>query len=273
MINWTKEMVKELKTMNNKDFCKKYNISSPTVRKKKIELFSKQEKKETLKELNASKLEIIPSVILDIDKLIKDGYNFYIANCNNEIKKMENTIMDLEHSLEGMNLPDSEIIKIGRSIAECRKIRRVYKNEKQFLETNKIDCEHFISFIKNLKEYSNGIEKCIYKPRILKDILGEKIKPNQELPEEIVERLFNLEKYNIKQERINKRAKGQKVDIDLLKSNYQDLFKTLDKETQEGIMQDCENQYKGVPIPKIKEYTIMFSILPQRLVELGYFLR
>ncbi len=48
-------MVKELKTMNNKDFCKKYNISSPTVRKKKIELFSKQEKKETLKELNASK--------------------------------------------------------------------------------------------------------------------------------------------------------------------------------------------------------------------------
>ena len=276
MILWTNEMLEELKTANLKEFCEKHNMSLPTARNKKkdIEESTKCKVKEVLKEVKASKLEIIPSVILDIDKLIKEGYNFYIANCNNEIKRMENIILDLEHSLEATDLPDNEVVKIGRAIAECRRVRRTYKNEKQFLDSNKQECEHFIKFVKNLKEFSSGVEHYVYKPRVLKDILGDKIQTNQiSISSDVIDRLLALEKFQVKQQRINKRNKGELVDIDLLKPNYQNLFRKLDTETQQAIIKDCENIYSGVDIPQIKEYIVINQILPAQLYKLGYFLK
>lgn len=276
MILWTNEMLEELKTANLKEFCEKYSMSLPTARNKKkdIEESTKCKVKRVLKEVKATKLEIIPSVILDIDKLIKEGYNFYIANCNNEIKRMENIILDLEHSLEASDLPDNEVVKIGRAIAECRRIRRTYKNEKQFLDSNRQDCDCFVKFVKNLKEFSDSVEHFVYKPRVLKDVLGEKISTNQvNISEDVVERLLALEKFQVKQQRINKRNKGEQVDIDLLKPNYQNLFRKLDEETQKSLIEECEGIYSGVKIDKIRDYIVLNQILPQQLVKHGYFLK
>lgn len=280
MILWTKEMLKELKeTTDIKSFCEKYSMSLPTARNKKKEMdkVSQNKVKEALKEVRASKLNIIPSVILDIDKLIKEGHNFYIANCNNEIKRLENMIMDFEHYLEAHDLSDDELIRVSKSIAECRRIRRQYKNEKTFLDNNKLECENFIKFIKNLKDFSKSVEHYVYKPRILKDFLGETVKPtstvvSQTISQEIIDRLYNLEKFNLKEARKKQRERGEQPDIDMLKQNYQDLFKKLDKDTQIGILNECENSYKGVDIPQIKEYIIMNSILPHLLVQKRYFL-
>ena len=280
MIIWTKEMLKELKeTTDLKSFCEKYSMSLPTARNKKKEMdkISHAKVTEALKEVRASKLDIIPSVILDIDKLIKEGHNFYIANCNNEIKRLENMIMDFEHYLEAHDLSDDELIRVSKSIAECRRIRRQYKNEKTFLDSNKLECENFVKFVKNLKEFSKSVEHCVYKPRILKDFLGETVKPtstavSQIMSQEVMDRLYSLEKFNLKEARKKQRERGEQPDIDLLKQNYQDLFKKLDKDTQIGILNECENMYRGVDIPQIKEYIIMNSVLPHLLVQKGYFL-
>lgn len=276
MILWTNEMLKELKESDLKLFCEKYGMSLPTARnkKKQIDNASQVKVKEALKEVRASKLDIIPSVILDIDKLIKEGYNFYISNCNNEIKKMENMILDLEHSLEAVDLPDNEVVKIGRTIAECRRIRRTYKNEKTFLDSNKQECENFIKFVKNLKEFSMNVEHYVYKPRVLKDILGSSIATNHcNISQEIVDRLLALEKSNLKNSRVNKRNKGETVDIDLLQPNWKMMFEKLDETTKQGILIDCENIYKGIDIPEVKEYVIMNGILPSQLVKHNYFLK
>lgn len=276
MIIWTNEMLENLKNMGLKEFCEQYKMSIPTARNKRKEIESKAKEKisVSLKEVRASKLEIVPSVILDLDKLIKEGYAFYSSNHNNEIKKLENMILDFEHILEADDVSDEDAIKIARSIAECRRVRREYKNEKQFLDANKVDCEHFISFIKNLKSFSNNVEHYIYKPRVLKDIIGEKINVNQKnISEDVIERLLALEKMNIKQSRQIKRSKGELVEIDLLKNNFIDLFKKLDEQTRTSLLLDCEQIYKGVEIDKVKEYVIYNSILPYVLYKNNYFLK
>ena len=280
MIKWTKQMLKELEEEKDiQKFIEKYKMSLSTARNKQREIKKTQSKplKQVIK--NSNHIEI-PSIILDIDRLIKEGYTFYLHSCTNEIKKMENAIMDLEHTLEAKDMSDRELVKISKSITECRRVRRTYKNEKQFLENNKIECENFINFLKNLKGFSEEVQHFVYKPRILKTLLGEKIKPtatqnnnDKELSKEVIDRLFNLEKYNLKMNRKVKREKGEEVDIDLLKQNYKDLFFKLDIETREGILKDCESIYSGVDIPQIKEYLIMNDVLPSRLVELKYFLK
>lgn len=276
MIIWTKEMIENLKTMELKEFCEQYKMSIPTARNKKKELEEKAKNviSNNLKEVRASKLEIVPSVILDLDRLISEGYNFYTSNHNNEIKKLENMILDFEHILEANNVEDDEAIKIARSIAECRRIRREYKNEKQFLESHKSECDSFISFIKNLKTFSESVEHYIYKPRVLKDVVGEKINVNQKsLSQDAIDRLIYLEKANIKQLRQIKRSKGLLVEIDFLKNNFADLFKKMDVETQNSIIKECEELYTGVDIPQVKEFLIYNDILPIVLYKHKYFLK
>lgn len=293
MIKWTEEMLKDLNVLSVNDFSKKYGISKPTIRKK-VNSISNNERKEDgkmreekeFKMCNASELTIVPSVILNIDKLIKEGTTFYIQDSKNEIKKYEAMIQDLEHTLENsFDMSDEDYIAISKNIGVIRRKRRLYKNEVELLEKNKVDCQTFIKFIQTIKEFSSEVDNRIYNTRVMKEQIGNKIitsennllikelKEQVKISDDIISRLLSLEKFNIKQHRKNRREKGEVVSVDILVGNWRELFNELDSETRNGILTDSYNVYKGVDIKEVKDYIVWNDILPDMLVEKKYFLR
>lgn len=293
MIKWTEEMLKDLNILSVNDFSKKYGISKPTIRKK-VNSISNNERKEDgkmreekeFKMCNASELTIVPSVILNIDKLIKEGTTFYIQDSKNEIKKYEAMIQDLEHTLENsFDMSDEDHIAISKNIGVIRRKRRLYKNEVELLEKNKVDCQTFIKFIQTIKEFSSEVDNRIYNTRVMKEQIGNKIitsennllikelKEQVKISDDIISRLLSLEKFNIKQHRKNRREKGEVVSVDILVGNWRELFNELDSETRNGILTDSYNVYKGVDIKEVKDYIVWNDILPDMLVEKKYFLR
>lgn len=298
MIKWTDEMIEELKNVKDnkelKQFSVLYEMSYNTAKKKFESLQEKEEVIETKKEIkvekefeNANELKIVPSVILNIDKLIKEGATFYIQESRNRLSKHDKIISDLEHLLEINydNMTEEECAKISKEIGKNRRKRRLHKNEIELLENNKIDCQNFIKFINTIKEFSSHVDNRVYSTRVLKDELGDKLivsennklikelKEQVKISDDIISRLLSLEKFNLKQNRKCKREKGEVVSIDMLVGNWRELFNELDNETRNGILTDSYNVYKGVDIKEVKDYIVWNDILPDMLVEKKYFLR
>lgn len=294
MIKWTEEMIEDLKVMKIKEFAEKYNMSENSARTKlkKINEETKnvvEEKKEDEVEkevINSSELTIVPSVILDIDKLISQGVTFYVQESKNEINKYEKMILDLEHTLENnFNLSNEDKINISENIGIIRRKRRLHKNEVELIEKNKLDCQAFVKFIQIVKDFSSEIDNRVYKTRILKEEIGinliasenntmiKELKEKVNMNEEVVQRLLELEKSNLKFRRKEAREKGQVVAIDKIKPNWKDLINTLDTQTKQGIIDDAYKIYKGVDIADVKDFVVWNSILPELLFEKGYFLR
>lgn len=327
IINWTKELQDKL--LNSKSvsafISEVDNIGYKTALKKKKELLGikdniKKEKKiikDTItkieKEINeenkieVNKFEYIDKVIVDIEKLIKEGVTFYINNSRNEVSNYDKTISDLRHLLESNydTMENEELIRISKEIGNvCRK-RRLYKNEIEFLTVNKSDCQSFINFINSMKEYSKTLDDRIYNTRILKEQIGNfmitsknnsrlnnlrernlelenkvkelEIKVNNSqmgVSEETINRLYTLEQANLKETRRKKREKGEKVSIDYLKPNWRDLFqKELDPLTKNGVINDCYAKYSGINIKKIRDLDVWERILPDYLYEKKWFLK
>lgn len=295
MIKWTNEMIEDLKTMKRGEFCKKYKISYNTAKAKldklnesTVEIKEKECKKEDSQSetFNSNVLKIIPSVILDIDKLIKQGSTFYIQESKNKLSTYDKMVSDLEHTLEcNYDMNDEDYINISRNIGIIRRKRRLHKNEIELLENNKVDCQNFIKFIQTIKDFSSHVDNRVYSTRVLKDELGDKLivsennklikelKEQVKISDDIISRLLSLEKFNLKQNRKCKREKGEVVSIDMLVGNWRELFNELDNETRNGILTDSYNVYKGVDIKEVKDYIVWNDILPDMLVEKKYFLR
>lgn len=297
MIKWNDEMIEDLKVMKIKEFAEKYNMSENSARTKlkKINEETKnvvEEKKEDEVEkeekevINSSELKIIPSVILDINKLISQGVTFYTQESKNEINKYEKMILDLEHTLENnYNLSNEDKINISENIGIIRRKRRLHKNEVELIEKNKLDCQAFVKFIQIVKDFSSEIDNRVYKTRILKEEIGinliasenntmiKELKEKANMNEEVIQRLLDLEKSNLKFRRKEAREKGQVVAIDKIKPNWKDLMNTLDTQTKQGIIDDAYKMYKGVDITEVKDFVVWNSIMPELLLEKGYFLR
>lgn len=307
MVRWTEEMLEELKITNSiTEYAKKYFISYNTARNKRKELLGvetkvvdivSEEKTEVLEVLQSSEISIIPSVILDIDSLIKNGVQFYLAEQSKELSMLEKAIIDIEHMLEfeSDRMDSDKLATLGKNIGTLRRKRRLYKDEKNFLDVHRTDCSHFIKFIKDLKVYSEGACSRSYSTRVLKEELGTVLSVNENnselislrervkelennnsnsLSREIIDRLLSLEKFNIKQTRKMQREAGQKIALDKLENNWKDMFfKKLDEHTRNGILDDCRKMYKNVDIEEIREWEIMNDILPTRLVQLNYFVK
>lgn len=300
MIKWNDEMIEDLKVMKIKDFAKKYNMAENSARTKlkkineetngvvetkkedKVDKVEKEEKEV----INSSELKIIPSVILDINKLISQGVTFYVQETKNEINKYEKMILDLEHTLENnFNLSNEDKINISENIGIIRRKRRLHKNEVELIEKNKLDCQAFVKFIQIVKDFSSEIDNRVYKTRILKEEIGinlitsenntmiKELKEKVNMNEEVVQRLLDLEKSNLKFRRKEAREKGQVVAIDKIKPNWKDLINTLDTQTKQDIIDDAYKMYKGVDIAEVKDFAVWNSIIPELLLAKGYFLR
>lgn len=297
MIKWNNEMIEDLKVMKIKEFAEKYNMSENSARTKLKKIneetnnvveVKKEEKieKEEKEVINSSELKIIPSVILDINKLISQGVTFYVQESKNEINKYEKMILDLEHTLENnFNLSNEDKINISENIGIIRRKRRLHKNEVELIEKNKLDCQAFVKFIQIVKDFSSEIDNRVYKTRILKEEIGinliasenntmiKELKEKANMNEAVVQRLLDLEKSNLKFRRKEAREKGQVVAIDKIKPNWKDLMNTLDTQTKQGIIDDAYKMYKGVDIAEVKDFAVWNSIIPELLLAKGYFLR
>lgn len=299
MIKWTDEMIEELKNVKDnkelKQFSVLYGMSYNTAKKKFESLQEKEEVIETKKEIkvekefeNANELKIVPSVILNIDKLIKEGATFYIQESRNQLSKHDKIISDLEHLLEINydNMTEEECAKISKEIGKNRRQRRCYKNEIELLENNKIDCQNFIKFINIVQEFSSHIDNRLYNVRVLKEELGDKLivsennrlieelKEKAKVSDDIIQRLIELEKNNLKNIRKTMREKGEVVSVDKLDRDWLNKFNTeLDKETRNNIIDECYKKYTGVNIKEVRDYTVWSNIIPNYLYEKKYFLR
>ncbi|MGL6024756.1 MAG: hypothetical protein ACRC0F_09075, partial [Cetobacterium sp.] len=171
--------------------------------------------------------------------------------------------------------------------------RRVYKNEHEFLDNNRVDCDAFVKFVKQLKDHSLKLDNRVYRTRVLKEELGSCVITNPNNAEletmrdkvgeltaysnNLAERNLKLERFRVKQERANKRAKGEKPLIDLLATNWTALFNEMeDSITKKGILTDCYNQCKqdkGITHKETLDYLVFQEYLPLKMVELGYFPR
>lgn len=285
MIKWTKQMLEELKgEVNLKEFAKKYNMSEASARLKKKSLIQPIEKKvEVVKKEEPKKL--LP-IILDEEKLIEQGVTFYVQESKNQLSTYDKMISDLEHTLENnYNLSDKELVNISRDIGIIRRKRRLHKNELHLIENNKIECGAFIKFIKACREYSEQADNRIYTTRVLKEKIGEELiasennkmieelKEKAKVSEDMIIKIMELEKSNLKFRRKEMREQRQQVAIDLLKPNWKDMFNALDDETKKGILTDAYAKYNEVDIKEVKDFRVWQEILPQMLVEKKYFLR
>lgn len=295
MIKWTNEMIEDLKTMKRGEFCEKYKISYNTAKAKldklnesTVEIKEKECKKEDSQSetFNSNVLKIIPSVILDIDKLIKQGSTFYIQESKNKLSTYDKMVSDLEHTLEcNYDMNDEEYINISRNIGIIRRKRRLHKNEIELLENNKVDCQNFIKFIQTIKDFSSKVDNRIYHTRVLKEEIGIKIitsENNSRIKElenavnggdSLVSKLMELEKANLKFRRKECRDKGEIVAIDRLKPNWKDMFNSLDDITKKGILDEAYSKYNDIDLKEVKDFRVWQEILPQLLVDKKYFLR
>lgn len=285
MIKWTKQMIEELKGgANLKEFANKYNMSESSARLKKKSLIQPLEKKvEVVK--NEEPKKLLP-IILDEEKLIEQGATFYVQESKNQLSIYDKMISDLEHTLENnYNLSDKELANISKDIGIIRRKRRLHKNELHLIENNKIECGAFIRFIKACREYSEQVDNRIYTTRVLKEKIGEELiasennkmieelKEKAKVSEDMIIKIMELEKSNLKFRRKEMREQRQPVAIDLLKPNWRDMFNALDDETKKGILTDAYAKYNEVDIKEVKDFRVWQEILPQMLVEKKYFLR
>lgn len=285
MIKWTKQMIEELKGgANLKEFANKYNMSESSARLKKKSLIQPLEKKvEVVK--NEEPKRLLP-IILDEEKLIEQGATFYVQESKNQLSIYDKMISDLEHTLENnYNLSDKELANISRDIGIIRRKRRLHKNELHLIENNKIECGAFIRFIKACREYSEQVDNRIYTTRVLKEKIGEELiasennkmieelKEKTKVSEDMIIKIMELEKSNLKFRRKEMREQRQPVAIDLLKPNWRDMFNALDDETKKGILTDAYAKYNEVDIKEVRDFRVWQEILPQMLVEKKYFLR
>lgn len=324
-INWTKEMLDELKDTNSiTEFARKYGMSYPSASSKRKSLLSDYQhvviegKKEVieiienetvleekLEEVNATTISIIPSIILNIDSLIEKGIKFYLAEVMNNVSTLDKSVSDIEHILEHQyrTLDKDSLATLSRNIGILKKKRRLYKNEYDFLDNNRVNCDSFIKFIKDIRNYSQKICDKRYSTRVLKEELGavhiinennselvylrdtiNKLdKENKQLKNNhtntdncYVDRIIRLEKFRIKQERKINREKGNPVWIDKIYGNWKELFEKLDKETKESILKEVYDKYRECNIlhdKEIMDYIVWNDMLPNTLFIKGYFLK
>lgn len=252
-----------------------------------------------LEDVNASQISIIPSVILNIDSLVDKGVRFYLADTANKISTLDKSISDIEHILENQyeTLDDSTLITLSKNIGILRSKRRLYKNEHEFLDNNRVDCDSFIKFIKEVKNYSQKVCDKIYSTRVLKEELGKvhivsennselvylrrrvvelENAPKCNMDEATIKRIIALEKFRIKQSRNMNREKGEIVPIDLLVGNWKELFNDMDSETKKGMLEDCYDIYQkndNIQDKSVADYVVWNDILPKYLYNKRYFLK
>lgn len=258
------------------------------------EILVKEEQKTTL-------FDNISHIIVDIEQLNKKGIMFYLTDSRNKISEYDKTISDYRHILETSfdNLNEEELITISKNIGMISRKRRIYKNEIEFIQNNKTECQGFIDFIKKINEYSLKLINKTYHTRILneetdniiitnkhnstiKDLEDEneqlKLKieelennPNItviDVPSDVKERLLALEKQNLKLERKKNREQGKDVAIDYLVPNWKERFNAeLDDLTKNGIISDCYAKYTGVNLKEVRDLDVWGRIIPEYLVE------
>lgn len=248
--------------------------------------------------------ENIKRIIVDIDALKSKGINFYITDSRKHISNYDKQFSDYRHALETSleTLTDKELIQISKNIGIIGRKRRVYKTEMEFLDNNRRETQGFLDFLRKIDEETRKLDNKVYSPKVLKeemdsiiivsknnDLLKDLEDENKKLqnkilesqngyyqaiPEEVRVRLYNLEKFNLKEKRKKQREKGQLVAIDKLKSNWKELFfSELDDLTRNGIMEDCYAKYTGINIDEIKELEMWGTIIPEYLYEKKYFLK
>lgn len=312
-IVWTNEMEKELLNTNDiTKFSRKWGMSYNSANNKRIILLKEiepkndiQVEKTVLEEQNATIVSIIPSVILNIDSLIEKGTKFYLTDVVNNISNIDKSISDIEHILEYKynTLSKEELATLSANIGKLRCKRRLYKNEYDFLDKNRFDCESFIKFIKEIRNYSQRICDKTYSTRVLKEELGKvhivnennsKLSELKELVEALknendmlksngsscdkdyIDKIIKLEKYRIKQVRKNNREKGIEVWADFMQLNWKQLFDNLDKQTKEAFIKDAYDKYRdsnNLQQKDIMDYVVWNDILPNMLFSKGYFLK
>lgn len=326
-INWTKEMLEELKETNSiTEFAKKYGMSYNSASSKRKSLFGDykpvviEEKKEVveivenetvleekLEEVNATTISIIPSIILNIDNLIEKGTKFYLAEVMNNVSTLDKSVSDIEHILEHQyrTLDKDSLATLSQNIGILKNKRRLYKNEYDFLDNNRVNCDSFIKFIKEIRNYSQKVCDKRYSTRVLKEELGkvhiinennselQKLRgmvkqlehENNMLKENLsnsttdssyIDRVLKLEKLRLKQERRIGREKGEIVYIDVLEPNWKELFNSMDSDTKKGMLKDCYDAFNAGAYIKekaIADYIVWNEILPKYLYDKKYFIK
>lgn len=314
-IKWNNEMLDELVEAGNlKEYASKWNMSYVSARNKKKSLLESVKEESVaegahntenvslnkkLEDVNASQISIIPSVILNIDNLVDKGIRFYLADTANKISTLDKSISDIEHILENQyeTLDNPTLITLSKNIGILRSKRRLYKNEHEFLDNNRADCDSFIKFIKEVKNYSQKVCDKMYSTRILKKELGEvhiinennseliylreRVKELENIQkcnmdDDAIKRIIALEKFRIKQGRNIKRNKGEVVPIDLLVCNWKELFNDMDSETKKGILKDCYDIYQkndSIKDKSVADYVVWNEILPNYLYDKKYFIK
>lgn len=315
-IKWTDEMIKELlDTSSITQFSKKWGMSYNSAKNKRIILLAEKDEKiesieekgkvaleKQLEEVNATQISIVPSIILNIDNLIDKGTKFYLVDVMTNISTLDKSISDIEHILENSykTLDNETLITLSKNIGILRNKRRLYKNEYNFLDNNRVNCDYFIKFIKDVENYSQRVCDKIYSTKVLKEELGKVHITNEnnsellKLRERVSQlekeskllnvpsnvnayekRLLVLEKFRVKQDRKNKRDKGEIVAIDNLSSNWKVLFEKLDSTTKKGILDECysllDDMYKQNS--EVADYLVWNEVLPQCLYNKKYFLK
>ena len=319
-IKWNDEMLEELKITNNLvEFTKKYNMSYNSARNKRAILLGlKMEKEmekgekievetilvpnlaEQLEEVNASTISIVPSVILNIDSLIEKGVKFYLVDVQKEISTLDKAISDVVHIVENQydELDDANMIELTKNLGKLRRKRRLFKNEHEFLDNHRVECEAFTKFVKEVKNYSQRICDKKYTTRVLKEELGavhivnennselvalreriaelESMKPTNN--EAVEDEFLNLVKYKLKMKRKEDREKKNVVAIDLLYPQWRDMFNGMDEQTKKGILFDAYSTYDKcasenvIGSKKVRDYVVWNDVLPRLLFDKGYFI-
>lgn len=277
----------------------------------KKEIVAKQEIIENKKEeIIENKTECkfmnnIQKVIVDVDALKNKGINFYLTDSRKEIGNYDKQISDYRHALENSydTLDDLELAQISKNIGSISRKRRLFKNEIEFIDNHRTETQGFLDFLAEIDKEAKKIDNKLYSTRILKEDIGhvvitsehndllvdlenenkelkqklnniERIPNQNTIPQDVKDRLYSLEKFNLKEKRKRQREKGQPVAIDYLKQNWKDLFNSeLDDLTKNGIIKDCYDKYTGVNIKEIKDLEVWGTIIPEYLVEKQYFLK
>lgn len=247
----------------------------------------------------------IKKIIVDVDALKNKGINFYLTDSRKEIGNYDKQISDYRHALENSydTLDDLELAQISKNIGSISRKRRLFKNEIEFIDNHRTETQGFLDFLSEIDKEAKKIDNKLYSTRILKEDIGhvvitsehndllvdlenenkelkqklnniERIPNQNTIPQDVKDRLYSLEKFNLKEKRKRQREKGQPVAIDYLKQNWKDLFNSeLDDLTKNGIIKDCYDKYTGVNIKEIKDLEVWGTIIPEYLVEKQYFLK
>lgn len=278
-------------------------VKKEAIKEKEIKEIKKEEIKEEKEECKF--MDNINKIIVDVDALKNKGINFYLTDSRKEIGNYDKQISDYRHALENSydSLDNEELAQISKNIGSISRKRRLFKNEIEFIDNHRTETQGFLDFLAEIDKETKKIDNKLYSTRILKEDIGhvvitsehndllvdlenenkelkqkinilENAPKQQSIPDDIKDRLYSLEKFNLKEKRKKQREKGQPVAIDYLKQNWKDLFNSeLDDLTKNGIIKDCYDKYTGVNIKEIKDLEVWGTIIPEYLVEKQYFLK